>query len=139
MDTFATVDDLAAGWAGWVKLSEDEQAMAPVVLQRASAYLVQKLEKRHIAIDPSDAMQAMNLLTVTCNLVRRTMSPDYDGVRSFAQSIGSTNVSISYRDNDGGFYLTKDEKELLGISARGKAFMLRPAIHKADGTLVDGW
>lgn len=139
METFATVDDLAAGWAGWQKLSDDEQAQADVVLKRASAYLAQKLEQRHITIDPSDTVQLMNLLTVTCNLVRRTMSPDYDGVRSFAQSIGSTNVSVNYRENDGGFWLTKDEKELLGITTRGKAVMLRAAIHKPDGSLVDGW
>lgn len=139
METFATIDDLADGWAGWSKLSDADQARAETVLKRASAYLSQKLAKRHIAIDPADEMQAMNLCTIACNMVRRTMSPDYDGVRSFAQSVGSTNVSINYRENDGGFYLTKDEKELLGITTRGKAFMLRPAIHNPDGTLVDGW
>lgn len=109
------------------------------MLGRASAYLEQLLDNHGIAVDPSNTTQMANLLTVTCNLVRRAMSPSYDGVRSLAQSVGSTNVSISYREHDGSFYLSKSEKDLLGITGRGKVFMLRPAIHAEDGSLVDGW
>lgn len=136
---YATVDDLAAGWPGWQKLTDDERATADTMLKRASAQLDTMLARHRVKVDESDATQAMNLCAVCCNMVRRAMSPSYEGVQSFAQSVGSTNVSINYRPNDGSFKLTRDEEDLLGLTGRGKAFMLRPAIHNPDGSPVDGW
>lgn len=138
MTAFATVDDLLAGWPGKT-LSDAESESAEVLLERASAQLSATLRRHGVEIDPEDGEQALNLLSVTCNMVRRSMSQGYEGVASFAQSVGSTNVSVNYRENDGGFYISKSDKELLGISGRGGFSMLRAAIHGPDGTMVDGW
>ena len=139
MTAFATVNDLLAGWPGKT-LTDAEVDAAEVLLDRASAQLSAMLRKHGIAIDANDGEQAMNLLSVCCNMVRRSMSnPSADGVASFAQSVGSTNVSVQYRDPDGGFYIKPQEKELLGISGRGGMKVLRMAIHDQDGALVEGW
>ena len=136
MEAFATVDDLTEGWK---ELSEAEEARATVLLDRASAQLAGLLAKHGVAIDPSDRIQHMNLVSVTCNMVKRAMSNGYENVTSFAQSVGSTNISVNYRDSDGAFYISKSEREVLGITGRGRMLVLRTAIHTPDGSLVDGW
>lgn len=136
MRPFATVEDLASGWR---ELTEEELAMAPTMLERASAQLAWRLSKHGVTIDPSDEVQATNLIAVTCNMVRRAMPSSYDGFKTLAQSVGSTNVSLTLKDNDGSFFITRDEKDMLGISGRGKLVMLRPAIRNPDGTPVEGW
>lgn len=138
MEAFATVEDLLSGWPGKT-FTEAEEDSAETLLDRASAQLSSMLKQHGVAIDPEDEEQALNLLSVTCNMVRRSMSQGYDGVSSFAQTVGSTNVSVNYRENDGSFYVSKSEKELLGVSGRGGFRMLRAAIHNPDGSLVDGW
>lgn len=136
MRPFATVEDLASGWR---ELTEEELAMAPTMLDRASAQLAWRLDKHGVEIDPCDEVQATNLVAVTCNMVRRAMPSGYDGFKTLAQSVGSTNVSLTLKDSDGSFFITRDEKDMLGISGRGKLVMLRPAIRNPDGTPVEGW
>lgn len=136
MEPFATVEDLEAGWR---ELTDEERAMAPTLLERASAQLAWRLSKYGVTIDPTDEVQATNLVTVTCNMVRRAMPSSYEGFSTLAQSVGSTNVSLTIRDNDGSFFITRDEKDMLGISGRGKVVMLRSAIRNPDGTPVEGW
>ena len=138
MEAFATVDDFLAGWPG-KELSAQEHYSVSVLLGRASAQLSATLRRHGVEVDPDDEEQAENLLSVTCNMVRRSMSRGYDGVASFAQSVGDTNVSVNYRENDGSFFISKSERELLGISGRGGLRMLRPAIRKPDGTPAEGW
>ncbi len=138
MEAFATVEDLLAGWPGKT-FTQAEEESAEARLERASAQLSSMLKRHGVTVDTSDEEQMLNLLTVTCNMVRRSMSQGFDGVSSFAQSVGSTNVSVNYRENDGGFRVLPSEKELLGISGRGGFRMLRAAIHNPDGSLVDGW
>ena len=125
-------------WPG-KNFTDAEEESAEALLERASVQLSSMLRRREVEIDPSDEEQAVNLGTVACNMVRRAMQNKYDGVASFAQSVGSTNVSINYRESDGSFYVSDYEKDLLGISGRGGFRMLRAAIHKPDGTPVDGW
>jgi hypothetical protein len=119
VEAFATVDDLQAGWR---TLKESEQAVANTLLLRASAYLIMRLTRKHIEIDPDDEVQALNLQTVTCNLVRRTMvSAAADGIAQVSQSIGSTNASVQIYNPDGAFYLSKQDADLLGITGAGRA------------------
>lgn len=136
MEAFATVDDLKA--TGRTLDVSDEQA--EVLLERASAQLATLLARHGIEVDPSDEVQATNLCTVTCSMVLRSISDGKaEGVSNFAQTIGSTNVSVTYRASDGSFYLSKSDKELLGISGRGGFRMLRSAIRNPDGTPAEGW
>ena len=139
MDVFATIEDLEAGWQH-LHGTDISREVAETLLTRASAYISALLANRGIAIDPEDEVQKTNLTTVTCSLVRRSlMDLDKSNISSIAQSVGSTNVSISYRQQDGSFYLSDADKLLLGIKGNGKAKMLRAAIHNPDGSLVEGW
>ena len=119
MEAFATVDNLQAGWR---TLKDTEQGVANTLLLRASAYLITKLTKRHVDINPEDEVQALNLQTVTCNLVRRAMSSAAaDGIAQVSQTIGSTNASVQIYNTDGAFYLSKQDADLLGITGAGRA------------------
>jgi hypothetical protein len=111
---FATVEDLQAGWR---TLTEAEQGVASTLLLRATAQLYGLLANDGIAVDPEDELQALNLQTVTCNMVRRSMaSAAVDGLSSMQQSIGSTSASVQVYNPDGAFFLSKMDKDILGIS-----------------------
>ena len=116
---FATVEDLLEGWPNKT-LNESEQAAADALLLRASAYLATKLDKAGIPIDATDELQALNLKTVTCNLVRRSMaSGDSDGLAQMSQTIGSTTASVSWANPSGAFWLSALDKEILGLAGSG--------------------
>ena len=118
MDAFATVADLQAGWR---TLTSAEQDVAETLLLRASAYLTTKLTRRGIEIDPEDELQATNLRTVTCNMVRRSMaSASVDGIAQMSQAIGSTSASVQVSNPDGAFYLSAMDKEILGLVGGGR-------------------
>lgn len=110
---FADVSDLEARWR---ELTDEEQERATVLLDDASAMLSALVE-----VDDTDEQQAELLKIVTCNMVRRAMSASaVDGITQAAQTIGSTSVSVGFANPDGGFYLTKTDKQMLGISASGR-------------------
>lgn len=138
MAAFATVADLLAGWPGKT-FTESEEATAAVLLERAGAQLSSMLARHGVEVDPEDGEQAMNLLSTSCNMVRRAMAQPGAGVASFAQSIGSTNVSVNYRENAGELYLTQAEKDALGIAGRGGLKQLRTSIRRPDGSPAGGW
>ena len=111
---FATVENLEAGWR---TLTESERGVASTLLLRATAQLYGLLANDGITIDPEDELQALNLQTVTCNMVRRAMSSGaVDGIESVQQTIGSTSASVRVYNPDGAFYLSKMDKDILGIS-----------------------
>lgn len=114
---FATVEDLQAGWK---TLTEAEQGVASTLLLRATAQLYGLLSNGGIEIDPEDELQAINLNTVTCNMVRRSMSSAaVDGIAQVSQAIGSTNASVQIYNPDGAFFLSKMDKDALGLSDSG--------------------
>jgi hypothetical protein len=123
MQTFATVEDLENGWRA---LKDAEQGVAQTLLLRASAQLASKLARRHIEIDPEDELQSMNLKTVTCNMVRRAMSSaSADGISQLSQSIGSTSATVQMHNPDGAFYLSKLDKDILGLADGGRIGWVR--------------
>lgn len=117
MTAYATVADLMAGWR---VLSAPEQDVASTLLLRATAYVTSMLTRRGVTIDQADEVQAENLKTVTCNVVKRAMSSGaVSGMGQASQAIGSTNVSVQYSNPDGSFYLSHGDKELLGLTGNG--------------------
>ncbi len=113
MQAFATVEDLQLGWR---TLTAAEQAVAGELLERATAQLASLLSTHGIEVDPTDEIQAVNLKAVTCNMVRRAMnSGGPDGLASASQTIGSTVASVQWANPDGAFYLSKTDKQSLGI------------------------
>lgn len=119
MEAFATVEDLQLGWRA---LSEAELVVAEELLLRASAQLSAILANHCREVDPDDDVQAMNLKTVACNMVRRSMNAggSYDGASSVSQTVGSTVASVQWANPDGAFYLSRSDKESLGIAGVGK-------------------
>ena len=113
MQAFATVSDLQLGWR---TLTTAEQDVAGELLTRATAQLTSMLAARGIEVDPNDEVQATNLKTVTCNMVRRSMSSGAsDGMSSLSQTIGSTTAAVQWSNPDGAFYLSKMDRLALGI------------------------
>ena len=139
MASFATLKDLEADGRSLSDEGVSDEA-ANTLIERVSAFLAQMLSDHGISVDPCDEIQQTNLTTVTCYIVwdeiSKRKTPDFS---SLSQSVGSTNVSFSLREKSTGFYVPPDYRTLLGIRSRGGFKSLRVAIHKPDGTLVDGW
>lgn len=120
MKAFATTVDLQARWR---TLTEDELAMAEVELQDASAFIAGEMRRYDVAIDPSDEVQSQNLVRVTCEVVRRSMSPRLDAsegtpLAPFTESTITADVfteSYKYANPLGDYYLTAADKQSLGI------------------------
>lgn len=134
---YATVEDLIAGWR---TLSSDEEAAAMTLLDRASALLTTLMQRHNITIDPDNETQRLNLCSVCCAMVKRSMtSIDAANVSSMSQTVGSVSTQVTYSNPEGSLYLTKFDKELLGIIGKGGYRQLRAAIRTPDGSPVDGW
>lgn len=131
---FATVEDLQAGWK---TLTEAEQGVASTLLLRATAQLYGLLANDGITVDPEDELQVLNLQTVTCNMVRRSMSSGaVDGISQMSQSIGLTSATVQVYNPDGAFFLSKMDKDILGISG-GDGIGWARTVYVDDGE-VDG-
>ncbi len=130
LTAFATVSDLLEGWPGKT-FTTSEATAASALLLRATAQLTALLNDAGIEIDDTDEVQAYNLLTVTCNMVRRAMSSgDVDGVSSMQQTIGSTSTSVQWSNPSGSVYLSKTDKQILGISGGGKYRSILPVYYQ---------
>ena len=74
MEPFATPDDLQDRWR---TLDKAEETRATVLLGDASALVAGELVRAGVVVDPSDEVQAANLRSVCCSMVRRSMDvPD---------------------------------------------------------------
>ena len=71
MDAYATVAELERSWRA---LTDAEQARAGDLLLRASGFMAAEMAARGVSPDTSDDTTALNLSTVCCNIVRRSMS-----------------------------------------------------------------
>lgn len=114
MEIFATVDALQKGWK---TLGDDELEAAETLLKRASAQIVTLTKNHGVIIDISDEIQMINLETVTCNIVRRVLD-SMGGVQSASQGIGVTSASLTFANPDMSLYLSKSDRELLGIAGK---------------------
>lgn len=120
MEAFASVDDLEARWR---TLSDSERAAAEVELLDATAFIAGQLAKYRVAIDPSDEVQAQNLTSVTCAVVRRSMSPRLDSMSGtplapYTEATVTADVfteSYKFANPMGDYYLNAAEKAALGI------------------------
>jgi hypothetical protein len=130
---FATVENLIAGWAGGTPASFSSE-VASELLDRASAYLSAILDLHGVEVDAEDEVQAINLRTVACNMVRRAMScADAGGVSQMSQTVGSTSASVSWSNPDGGFYLTRMDRDALGLSSSGQYRSIQAACGLDEG------
>lgn len=126
---FATVEDLQSGWR---ELTSDELAIASTLLERASAMIATKMREHRIVIDVADEIQAVNLTTVTCNVVKRVFNAAGDGVQSVSQGIGATNASLTFLNPDESLYLSKSDREMLGLAGKPNLYRAVDARTWAD-------
>lgn len=126
---FATVDDLQSGWR---ELDAEETMVADTLLERASAKIVTLLNQHHIQIDTSDEVQMVNLTAVTCNMVKRVFLTAGNGIQSVSQGIGATNASLTFLNPDESLYLTKSDRETLGLAGGVSKYRAIQAHNWAD-------
>lgn len=123
MTPFATVEDYEARYGG-----VDDETRLATLLSDASLFLV---SQRGLAVDPDDETQAALLTAVTCAMVHRSMmAGSYAGLSSISQGAGGYTASVGVYNPSGDFYLTKGEKQALGISG---------ARIGSVAPVIDGW
>lgn len=137
IEAFATVDDLEARWR---PLTEDEAAVAGSLLVDASVYIMQTMTAAGVSYDNPDEVLSAALTSVTCSMVKRSMNQPngYTGLSQYTQSAIGYSETMSYTNPNGDIYMTKAEKRLLGLGL-GSFGSIRPAIHDAEGGLINGW
>lgn len=138
MEPFATVDDLALRWPR--TFSEGEIPIAEAALLDASGYIASEMHRSHVEIDPDNDVQAQNLVKVTCAVAKRALMATLDGggggafaapVSKLSEQAGVFSASVTYANPMGDYYLTKPEKESLGIG-RVLFGSVRAAMHDLE-------
>ena len=111
LEPFATVKDLAARWR---ELSVTELSRAEVLLADASNTIRRKAGD---SFEFPDELTEATLVMVTCEMVKRAMMTDVDtpAINSSQTGIGPFQKTLNYANPTADLYLTKSEKEMLGI------------------------
>lgn len=111
---FATTMDLASVWRGY---DESDAARATNLLTMASRAIAALCDAP--SVDPDV------LRLVTCKVVARMMQAGTggDGVKQEQWTVGSYSSSTSYENPAGDFYLTQQERQLLGIGEVEAAYV----------------
>ena len=119
---FATVADLNARLASPVA----DEDRAGVLLEDASVYL-----STLVTVDSTDETQAALLKTVCCSMVARVLSVDDDlyGVSNHSMGADIYSESFTYSNPTGDWYLTKTEREALGVGSFSLG-TIAPEIHR---------
>ena len=125
--TYASIEDLQAGWR---TLDDDEVVRAQTLLERASYYLDEVIDKYHIDVDAK--REALKI--VCCDLVSRKMQRGVSSpVSSVTEQAGAFSETISFGySRRQSWELYPEDKELLGVRSHG-ARMLKIAIHNKGG------
>lgn len=123
MKPFATVEDYKRRY-GEV---DDEQRLS-TLLSDASIFIA---SQRGFAIDQDDENRAALLAAITCAVVHRSLaSSSYAGFSSVSQGGDGYTASASIYNPGGDFYLTKQERQTLGIGG---------ARIGSVAPVIDGW
>lgn len=122
-DTYTTVEELKAGWR---QLTADEEAQAEVLIERASLFLDEVVEKYHIDKEAKTAQ----LSAVCCDLVQRKMeSLGANPLSSVTQQAGAFSETLSYaRPYRKSWELYPEDLAYLGVY-KGSGRLIRVAIH----------
>lgn len=80
------------------------------------------------------------LVVVCCNIVRRVLAVDVNMpyANQHTQSAVGYSESFTYANPSGDMYMTKAEKQMLGING-GRVRAIRPAIHDGAGEDIANW
>lgn len=109
MEPFATVQDYIARYG-----AVDDDACVTVMLSDASVFIA---SQPGVVVDESDENQKAVLRMVTCSVVHRSLaSSAYAGFSSVSQGGDGYTASASVYNPGGDYYLTKQERRLLGVA-----------------------
>ena len=112
MEPFATVEDYEARYG-----EVEDRDRVETLLGDATAFIEAQPGFRY---DAGDFMQAANLTRICCAVVYRSLEAgDLAGLSSYSQGAVGYTSSVSIYNPSGDFYLTKNEKRILGIG-RGR-------------------
>lgn len=108
MTPFATLEDYEARYG-----KPEDAARAETLLADASAFIA---SQPGFAVRGGDDLQAAALTAVTCALVNRKMlAGAYAGFSNVSQGAGGYTASAAVYNPSGDFYLTKQERRMLGL------------------------
>ncbi len=110
----ATVEDLAAVWPGY---SVSDEKRAESLLEMASAAIR--------SLCDVSAVDGDVLRLVACKAVARMMSQEVGepGAKQQSWSAGSYSGSVTYSNPSADFYLTQQERQLLGVGEMSAAYV----------------
>lgn len=118
MEPFATVEDYEARYG-----EVDDDKRISTLLSDASAFVA---SQPGFAVRDGDDLQAAALTVVTCSLVnRKVLAGNYAGLTSVSQGSGGYTASVGVYNPSGDYYLTKQERRMLGIGG-GRVGMTDP-------------
>lgn len=124
---FATLEDLEERFSG--ELSADDKKRAAVLLGDASVMLI------GLGLNP-DRMTRVDFLNakrICCEMVTRALnvSDNMYGMTQFSQTAGPYTMSFTPSNSSGEMYLTKTEKQTLGLG-RARVHTIAPMIGPRD-------
>lgn len=118
MEQFATVDQYEARYG-----EVEDQQQVETLLGDASAFIA---AQPGFTLNPDSEVQALALTVVTCSLVHRSQSAGaWAGLSNVSQGGDGYTASATVYNPSGDFYLTKQERRMLGIGG-GRVGMTDP-------------
>ena len=127
---FAEVSDVEARWR---PLTDAEAAKCAALLDDASALIASLVD-----VESRDEGFRELARMAACSMVQRAMSTaaaDGYGVTQQSMTAGPYTQSWSYGGQTGDLYLTKSERRMLGVKARGRS--LHPSLRPMGGWFHD--
>ena len=107
---YATIDDLEARYG---EVATELRDRAAALLEDAATII-----ESRVAVDISDQRQMRRLALVSCAMVNRALQAaesDAYGVSNASYTMGPFTQSATFANPSGDLYLTKGERDLLGI------------------------
>lgn len=125
MTAFAVYTDVAARWR---TLSATEQTQATVLLGDASAIVRSEAPAVDVRI-AAGTLDADLVKAVVAGMVKRAMlASDVEGISAQQEIAGPFQRQQTFSNPLGNLYLTKQDKRLLGMSARPFMIDMAPAV-----------
>lgn len=110
IEPFATADDYEARYG--IVEEADRSRLKPMLLD-ATTYIIARIG--YVPTHGEDEIFDNNAKAVCLSMVHRAFGRKTQGITQMSQTGGSYQKTLTYSNPDGDVYLTKQERELLGI------------------------
>lgn len=121
--TYASVSDLESRYR---KLSDNEKAIAEVLLKDVAVMLRLEYKRYNIKLEP-DGDLLWGLKQVSCSVVKRVLaSPGFEDmfggvdIREFRTDVGQLAETYGFANPDGTLNLKASERRMLGLTNKGR-------------------